>query len=111
MNSPTSLFDSGTLLPLGLYVRCDITGRDTSKWQITGWLYNNVLYYTIGELLSAMAEPDFQKYGVNSDGTWARMEAREQQVLDTEAPPISAQPGPPRYRLDKDENYVSWSEY
>jgi primary-amine oxidase len=28
-----------TLLPQGLYFKSDITGRDSSKWKVLGWLY------------------------------------------------------------------------
>ncbi|KAJ5678299.1 uncharacterized protein N7477_003932 [Penicillium maclennaniae] len=33
-NVPTSDFDDSTLLPLGLYVHSDVTGRDPSKWKL-----------------------------------------------------------------------------
>lgn len=35
----TMFFPGETLLPQGLYFKSDITGRDSSKWKVLGWLY------------------------------------------------------------------------
>jgi primary-amine oxidase len=37
--SQTPLPQGETLLPQGLFFKTDITGRDSSKWKVLGWLY------------------------------------------------------------------------
>ncbi|KAL5313511.1 hypothetical protein ACEPPN_017931 [Leptodophora sp. 'Broadleaf-Isolate-01'] len=55
IGSPSGRYDTGTLLPLGLYVKSDMTGRDPSKWKIEGWLYNNIFYKTTDEFNKALS--------------------------------------------------------
>lgn len=43
---PTDDFDAETLLPLGLFFKSDVTGRDPSEWKPEGWLYNDIYYLT-----------------------------------------------------------------
>ncbi|PVH72022.1 DUF1965-domain-containing protein [Cadophora sp. DSE1049] len=74
IGSPSGQYDTNTLLPLGLYVRSDRTGRDASKWKIEGWLYNNIFYKTIDEFNKALAQPGFQKLGMVVDGPWAQLD-------------------------------------
>lgn len=107
----TGSFDSGTLLPEGLYVRSDRTGRDTSKWKITGWLYNNVFYASIEEFKAAVAKPGFEKLGLGVDGPWAQLEkVGDALPFDELPPPVTIQPGPKRFSVDTNENFVSWSK-
>lgn len=109
--SSTGSFDTNTLLPQGLYVRSDRTGRDPSKWKITGWLYNNVFYNTIEDFKAAVAKPGFEKLGMSVDGSWAQLErAGDVLPLDELPPPVSVQPGPKRFSVDSKENFVSWSK-
>lgn len=106
----TGSFDTGTLLPQGLYVRSDRTGRDPSKWKITGWLYNNVFYNNIEDFKAAMAKPGFEKLGMVVDGPWAQLErVGDALPFDELPPPVSVQPGPKRFSVDTNEKFVSWS--
>ncbi|KAK7701543.1 hypothetical protein SLS64_010290 [Diaporthe eres] len=106
----TGAFDTYTLLPQGLYVRSDRTGRDPSKWKITGWLYNNVFYKDVEEFKAALAKPGFEKLGMVVDGSWAQLEKIGDALpFDELPPPVSVQPGPKRFSLDTKENFVSWS--
>ncbi|KAI5295697.1 hypothetical protein KEM55_006099, partial [Ascosphaera atra] len=50
---PTSSYDDSTLLPLGLYFKVDITGRDPSKWKVEGWYINNEFYEAVDDLRAA----------------------------------------------------------
>ncbi|KAF5989464.1 peroxisomal amine oxidase [Fusarium bulbicola] len=71
-NAPvTSIYDKISLLPLGLYMRTDITGRDPSKWNVTGWVYNNEFYKSLDDFRKVIAEPDFKPLGANLDQPWA----------------------------------------
>lgn len=106
----TGAFDTNTLLPQGLYVRSDRSGRDPSKWKITGWLYNNVFYKDIEEFKAAVAKPGFEKLGMVVDGSWAQLEkVGDALPFDELPPPVSVQPGPKRFSVDAKENFVSWS--
>lgn len=110
MGRPTGSFDTGTLLPQGLYVKSDRTGRDPSKWKITGWLYNDVFYNNIQDFKAAVAKPGFKKLGMVVDGSWAQLErVGDALPFDELPPPVSVQPGPKRFSVDTKENFVSWS--
>ncbi|KAL1847003.1 hypothetical protein Daus18300_014080, partial [Diaporthe australafricana] len=110
--SSTGSFDTTTLLPQGLYVRTDRTGREPSKWKITGWLYNNVFYKSIEDFETAVAKPGFEKSGMNVDGSWAQLEkVGDALPFDELPPPVSIQPGPKRFSVDSKENFVSWMDF
>jgi primary-amine oxidase len=110
--SPVGPSDSGTLLPMGLYVRADITDPDMTKWNMTGWLYNNVLYPDMSVFSQAMKDPSFERLGVSVDGPWAHTSRQGQRIqMDEQPPPVPVQPGSPRYLFNSSENYVSWSMY
>lgn len=91
-------------------MRSDRTGRDPSKWKITGWLYNNVFYNNIQDFKAAVAKPGFKKLGMVVDGSWAQLErVGDALQFDELPPPVSVQPGPKRFSVDTKENFVSWS--
>ncbi|KAI7777849.1 hypothetical protein LA080_002972 [Diaporthe eres] len=108
----TGAFDTYTLLPQGLYVRSDRTGRDPSKWKITGWLYNNVFYKTVEEFKAALEKPGFEKLGMVVDGSWAQLKkVGDALPFDELPPPVSVQHGPKRFSVDTNENFVSWMDF
>ncbi|KAH8586808.1 copper amine oxidase [Bisporella sp. PMI_857] len=112
MGNPSGRYDTGTLLPLGLYVRSDMTGRDPSKWKIEGWLYNNIFYKTIDEFSKALAQPGFKKLGMVVDGPWAQLDKQGDALpFDDLPPPASVQPGPKRFSFDANENFLSWMDF
>ncbi|KAK6849702.1 Copper amine oxidase [Apiospora arundinis] len=82
---PKKLYDTGTLLPLGLYIRANITGRDTSKWAVDGWLYNDILYNSLDEFRKAVTAPGFKTLGGG--------------------------PGAKRFSVDVENNFVSWMDF
>ncbi|KAM5346287.1 hypothetical protein ACJ41O_009292 [Fusarium nematophilum] len=109
---PDGLFDTQTLLPLGLYVKSDRTGRDPSKWKIEGWLYNNIFYKDIKELNKAASQPEFEKLEIVVDGPWAQLEKQGDPLpFDDSPPPVTIQPGPKRFSIDSNENFVSWMDF
>ncbi|KAL6693525.1 putative membrane copper amine oxidase [Trichoderma pleuroticola] len=73
-SNPTSLFNSETILPLGLYFGLDITGRDPSKWSLIGWYYNGIYYPTTDAFQTAAMSSNFTVLRANSDGPWARLD-------------------------------------
>jgi primary-amine oxidase len=112
-NAPkASIYDNIYLVPLGLYMRTDITGRDPSKWKVTGWVYNNVFYDSLDGLREAIKDPNFERLGTALDEEWSRTEPQGDALpLDEQPPPVSVRPGQPRYTVDETENYVTWSKY
>jgi len=108
-NTPVGDFDDSTLLPLGLYFRSDITGRDPSQWKFEGWLYNDIYYETTEEFRAAYWSGDFVKNTPNVDGDWARTgQFGTVEPLDTLAPPVQVAPAGSRYAVDPEQQYVEW---
>ncbi|KAI1010694.1 hypothetical protein LB503_004925, partial [Fusarium chuoi] len=103
-NAPvTSIYDTISLLPLGLYMRTDITGR---------WVYNNEFYKDLDAFRKVIAEPDFKPLGANLDQPWAHTNKHGDALpLDDEAPPASVQSGKERFSVDEEESYVSWMDF
>ncbi|KAH7177223.1 copper amine oxidase [Fusarium sp. MPI-SDFR-AT-0072] len=112
-NAPvTSIYDTISLLPLGLYLRTDITGRDPTKWNVTGWVYNNEFYKDLDAFRKVIAEPDFKPLGANLDQPWAHTNKHGDTLpLDDEAPPASVQSGKERFAVDEEESYVTWMDF
>ncbi|KAL4959101.1 copper amine oxidase [Aspergillus stella-maris] len=105
-------WDSGTLLPLGLYLKSDVTGRDPSQWKLLGWMYNDVFYETTEEFREAYWSPGFVKLGPNLDGAWAHTDQRGQvPPQDRKQPPQSVAPEGARYSVDTERKYVAWMDF
>ena len=111
-NAPvTSIYDTISLLPLGLYMRTDITGRDPSKWKVTGWVYNNEFYPTLDDFRKVINEPNFKPLGMNVDEPWAHTRTLgDSWPFDNPPPPAPVQVGKERFTVDEEENYVTWSK-
>jgi primary-amine oxidase len=111
-NYPIDSFDSETLLPLGLYFMSDVTGRDTSKWKIEGWLYNDCFYDTLSEFRAAYWSEGFEKFGPNVQGDWARSDQQGPiHPMDTLYPPTQVAPAGNRFKVDAEAKYVEWMDY
>ncbi|KAK8065730.1 Copper amine oxidase [Apiospora hydei] len=109
---PKKMYDTGTLLPLGLYIRANITGRDTSKWVVNGWLYNDILYNSLDEFRKAVTAPGFKSLGGGVDGAWSQLERDGDDLpFDDLQPPTLVQPGAKRFSVDTENNFVSWMDF
>ncbi|KAF8541996.1 putative membrane copper amine oxidase [Trichophaea hybrida] len=106
---PQGEWDSSTLLPLGLYLKLDVTGYNATAWRVVGVVYNDVFYATTEKFRAAVASPGFVKTGGNEDGDWAHTD-RSGRVLpgDESYPAQSVSPAGQRWRVDVKEKYVSW---
>ena len=103
-------FNDGTLLPLGLYFKSDITGRDIKKWKLEGWFYNNVWYSSTGEFQKAYWAPGFEKVRGGSEGAWAHTDRQGEPLpRDTAPPPAASASSPPRFSVDVKKDYVEVS--
>ncbi|KAK9794237.1 putative Amine oxidase catalytic domain-containing protein [Seiridium cardinale] len=111
-NLPEGFYDSETLLPLGLYFKSDITGRDPSQWKLEGWLYNNIFYETTEEFRTAYWNGSIPKLGANVDASWAHTDpANVSMPYDSSYPPTSIAPSGARYGVDFERKYVEWMEF
>lgn len=111
-NLPTSFFDTETLLPLGLYFKSDVTGRDPSQWKLEGWLYNNVFYETTEEFRTAYWDGSITKLGANVEGTWAETDpVGASMPYDTSYPPTAIAPAGSRFGVDYERKYVEWMDF
>lgn len=56
--------------------------------------------------------PGFQKSGLNLDGEWTVIEDFNKGQRGRESPPrVMIQPLTARYRLDRKEDFISWSKF
>lgn len=111
-NLPQTEFDSGTLLPLGLYFKANVTGRDPTNWTLDGWLYNDIFYSTTEEFKAAYWSPGFVKLPANIDGAWAWTDQQgDIPILDSNYPPTGVAPSGSRYFADAEQNYVKWMDF
>ncbi|KAK0669179.1 putative copper amine oxidase [Cercophora samala] len=111
-NIPTGDFDDMTLFPLGLYFSSEVSGRDPSKWQLRGWLYNSIFYATTEEFRAAYWSEGFVKNGPNVDGDWARTDQNgEVPEMDKAQGPVIVAPAGARFAVDHKEKYVEWMDW
>lgn len=126
--SPGVMSESPSLLIQGLFLKAgknfklilkfqwlmcfqDITGGDPSAWTITGWMYNGIVYGSTEEFRTSLADPEFERVPFNLDGPWTVLEDFGPGVNGRELPPpVMVQTTPPRYGIDRKQNYVSWSK-
>lgn len=98
-----------TLLPQGIYAKVDASSPDISKWTVGQYYYNGIIYRNETEFRSATQHPDFVRTPPNVDGAWTDTEDFDSMPDGRELPPpVSVQPYGPRYKFDRDENFVSW---
>ena len=106
---PQGTFLDPDILFQGLEFKTDITGRDPSKWSVTGWYYNNFFSPSLDEFRKAI--PGL-KTGKNVDGPWgATDQAGPKLPRDELYPPVTVQPDGPRYAVDHEAKYVEWSVF
>lgn len=111
-NFATDDFDAETLLPLGLYFKSDVTGRDPSQWKLEGWLYNGIYYETTEDFRAAYWSEGFVKNGANVEGDWARTDRQGDALpMDALFPPASVAPAGNRFAVDAEEKYVEWMDF
>jgi hypothetical protein len=98
-------------LPLGLYLKTDVTGRDPSKWSVDAWLYDNVLYNSTDAFRAAVMQPGFKSLGANVEGLWAELEKQgDTPQFDESPPPAQVMSGSNRFSVDTEAQFVSWSK-
>lgn len=112
LGSPSSGFDTISLLPLGVFIRLDVTSRKWQDWKITGWYYHGIMYKSTEDLRTAISSPAFQKPLPNVDGSWTSTDRQGDPLpLDESTPPITESQGEKRFTVDDEESYVSWMDF
>ncbi|GKT48762.1 primary amine oxidase, liver isozyme [Colletotrichum spaethianum] len=110
-NTATDQFDVQSLLPLGLYFKSDVTGRDPSKWKLEGWLYNDIFYETTEKFRTAYWN-GLPKLPANYEGDWARTDQQGPLMpYDKMTPPVPVAPSGSRFAIDQQRNYVEWMDF
>ncbi|KAK5171018.1 uncharacterized protein LTR77_004162 [Saxophila tyrrhenica] len=106
---PGTASGARTILPQGIYVKVDASSHNTDDWTAGQFYYNGYLYDTENDFRKAWQKPDFSRAGINQDGSWTDTEDFESKPAGRELPPpVAVQPYGPRYRLDKEQKFVSW---
>ncbi|CZR64645.1 related to copper amine oxidase [Phialocephala subalpina] len=101
--------DATSLLPQGIYIQLNASTRNPENWKVLQWYFNNKIYANETEFRVAMESPDFKKSGLNMDGHWNDIEDFDSAPPGREMPsPTMVQPNGARYRIDKEQNFVSW---
>lgn len=112
LGPPTSGFDSLSILPLGVFVRLDVTSRDWKEWHIAGWFYHMKMYDSTDAFRDAIFSPGFEKPPPNVDGTWTSTDKRGHPLpMDELPPPIPASEGKKRFTIDEKEGFASWMDF
>jgi len=113
MNFQRLITDHGACrLPLGLFFKSDVTGRDPSKWKLEGWLYNGIFYDSTTDFRKAYWSEGFVKNGPNQEGDWARSDHQGPVLpMDTSYPPTTVAPSGSRFAVDPEAKYVEWMDY
>ncbi|CAJ2507483.1 Uu.00g086690.m01.CDS01 [Anthostomella pinea] len=109
---PSNFFDAETLMPLGLYFKSDVTGRDPSQWKLEGWLYDNVFYETTEAFRTAYWSGAVPKLAANTEGSWTETDPQDANMpYDSNYPPKTIAPSGSRFGVDYERKYVEWMEF
>ncbi|WVR09407.1 hypothetical protein IAU60_006474 [Kwoniella sp. DSM 27419] len=102
-------WDAETLLPQGIYLQADITGRDQAKWAVKGVLYGDEYYTSVEAFRTAWRSKGFVKYTPNEPGDWLGTDPTGSRLpFETRPPPMAIQPSGPRFKVDEKNKYVEW---
>lgn len=102
------LANAWSLLPQGLYIKIDITGRDPVGWKLLHVFYNSVLYEDIHTFRKAWLSPDFERLPPNTDGNWTSLRPGPQNDENCRDAPYVVQSGKSRVFVNRQESFVSW---
>jgi primary-amine oxidase len=103
---------SPTLLPLGVSAQVDLTSRNWQDWQIKAWYSRGEFYASTDEFRHAVFSSGFAKPLPNIDGNWTGTNQQGAPFpLDDLPPPITVSQGSNRFKLDAQEDYVSWMDF
>ena len=102
------------LLPQGIYIKFETSGRDSKDWRALQWAYNSVLYDSEDAFRAAWRSPDFVKLQPSLPGSWSDPENLSADSIGHSLPPSlisQRQMLEPGYQLDVKQGYVSWMNF
>jgi primary-amine oxidase len=105
---------SVTILPLGVTVKFDLTGRNWEDWEAVGWYTGGESYASNKEFRAAINSTDFVKPlpFATVEGDWTSTDRQGPPLpLDDQPPLVSVSQGPQRFKIDAEEGYVSWMDF
>ena len=111
---PTNVFDGETLLPQGVYIKMDTTGRNPDDWRVVGWLYNDIYYTDNESFRKATKVADFEVADLNlgPSETWFGTDrVGDELPLDSKVPPVAVQPEGRRFKVDEAAKFVEWMDF
>jgi primary-amine oxidase len=109
---PDTAVSSPTILPLGVFIKLDLTGRNWEDWKATGYYSLGKFYNSTEEFRAAIFSPSYEMPAQSVDGNWTSTDQNGDALpLDDLPPPTSVAQGSPRFKLDTNEDYVSWMDF
>ncbi|KAG6369484.1 amine oxidase catalytic domain-containing protein [Boletus reticuloceps] len=105
---------SGPFLhPLNFYQYIDISGTDTSQWKLLKTVYNHQIFDTTESFLEALHNGSLKRSPLpaqeDTDFSWStRKRVGAQRDLDHLPGPRSVSFAGLRFRVDREQQYVSW---
>ncbi|PNS17033.1 Copper amine oxidase 1 [Sphaceloma murrayae] len=97
-----------SVLPQGLYIKLEIDPGVSDSYRVLQFYYNGIFYETADDLRLAMKQPGFRKSLPNYDGDWTHTEDLSENEERAIPPPVMVQPHGPRYKIDRDQQYISY---
>lgn len=105
-------FGSSSILPLGVFVRFDVTSRNWEDWNATAWYYRGTFYDSTDAFREAVLSPGFEKPTQNVDGSWTSTDKQGDSLpLEELPPPVSVSQGQRRFSIDFEESFVTWIDF
>lgn len=109
---PDTQLGSTTIIPQGVSIKFDLTSRNWSDWTVSAWTCKGQYYNSTEEFRSAVFSPGFEKPQPNVNGPWTSTAKHgEPMPLDDLPPPVSVAQGNPRFKVDAEEDHVSWMDF
>jgi hypothetical protein len=99
---------------IGLYLKLDITGRNSSNWSHEGWLHNGVYYPTSKDFRHAFenGKVEMTTRNIGANETWIGTDRDGPELkYDERPPPQQIAPGGQRFAVDEDAQYVEWMDF
>jgi primary-amine oxidase len=98
--------------PLGVFFHLNVTSRRPQEWKITGWYQRGLYYNSTKAFRAAILSPGFKKLPPNEDGLWTSTDKRGDPLpLDNLPPPITVSEGQKRFKVNTQDNFVSWMDF
>ena len=85
-----------------------MTGTDPSQYKLLSIVHDNQMYSSMNEFLDAWTEGLLVKQSPQTSAWASRAIRGESRDLDDRAGPRMVQFDGPRYRVDREEQYVTW---